>query len=72
MDAAPGFADVAAGLFFTAGVVDVDLFAGLVAGGLLVGRDVLPPMVPPPVTPPSCCPTATLAQTNTNMSVNTK
>jgi hypothetical protein len=37
-------------------VVDVGLFAGLVAG-----RPVLPPIMPPPVTPPgSCCASATL------------
>jgi hypothetical protein len=50
-----------------------DVVFGLVAadaGGLLVGREVLPPIIPPPVTPPSCCPTAALAQANKNKAVN--
>ena len=62
----PGFfvGVVTGGFFF--GVVDVGLVAGL-----LVGRDVLPPIIPPPVTPPSCCAHATFAQVSKNRTVNT-
>ena len=65
----PGFFvdDATGGFFRGVDVVDVGLFAG----GLLVGRDVLPPIIPPPVTPPSCCPHATPAQENKNRAVNT-
>ena len=62
---APGFfavVDVAGGRFFTVPVV---------AGGLLDGREVLPPIMPPPVTPPSCCPTATPIDANRKRMANT-
>ena len=49
------------------GVVD----AGLFAVGLLVGRDVLPPIIPPPVTPPSCCAQAAVEQVSKSRSANT-
>ena len=58
---------------FRAGPVDVGLVAGLVvvdAGGLLDGRDVLPPIIPPPVTPPSCCATATPVHVHINRTAN--
>ena len=59
------FVDAATGGFFF--VVEVDLLAG----GLLVGRDVLPPIIPPPVTPPSCCANAALEKANRNRTENT-
>ena len=40
------------------------------AGGLLDGRDVLPPIIPPPVTPPSCCATATPVHVHINRTAN--
>ena len=65
----PGFfVDVVTGGRFL-GVVVVD--EGLFAGGLVEGRDVLPPpIVPPPVTP-SCCATATLTEASRTRTVNT-
>ena len=54
---------VVVGRFRVVGVGFVD------ADGLVVGRDVLPPIIPPPVTPPSCCPRATPAQVNSKRTV---
>src|SRR5215213_4343075 len=46
-------------------VVGMGLFAGLVAGLVVDGRLVLPPIMPPPVIPPgSCCASATLLVVN--------
>ena len=68
VDVAPGFfVVVVAGVRFRVVGVVVDLLAG----ALLVGRDVLPPIIPPPVTPPSCWATATPAQADSMTSVNT-
>ena len=58
------FAGVVAGVRFFGVVVD------LLDAGLLVGREVMPPIIPPPVTPPSCCPTATLAQASKRKVIN--
>ena len=60
--------------FFVAGVTGGFFFVvddGLIAAGLVVGRDVLPPIIPPPVTPPSCCATAAPAQVSKKRTVNT-
>ena len=66
VDGVNGFfvAGATVGFFF---VVDV----GLLAGGLLVGRDVLPPIIPPPVTPPSCWANAAPEQVSKKRTVTT-